>query len=183
MFRTHERLSLWIMKALTYTCFCHTVSMCTDHLCHTHQGQVTLASSGNTQWDLLPEWEKWGNGNFLALFRLGFLWVFVGAQGDVPKISSNPFSLCLFALHPISAAPGAHRKQGPGSCQKLLVLACLTIPFQKRSLWGSMWDAESAGARGSEQGSPTLKLQPLLPVGYLNKNSSRRENGIFIGHS
>lgn len=81
------------------------------------------------------EMGKWGNEDFLALFRLGFLWVFVGAQGDVPKISSNPFSLCLFALHPISAAPGAHRKQGPGSCQKLLVLACLTIPFQKRSLW------------------------------------------------
>lgn len=128
MFRTQERSSLRITKALTYTFLSHGFHVYRPSLPHPSRsgdpgflwkhamGLASRVGEMGTFW------------HFLGWASFGFLW-------EPRGIPSNPFSLGHFALHLISAASGAHGKQGPGNCQKLLVLACSTILLQKRSLW------------------------------------------------
>lgn len=55
---------------------------------------------------------------------------------------------------------------------------------KKKSLWED-GEHRLAGARGSEQAATLCPLPTFWPslVGCFSKNSSHRENGIFIGHS
>lgn len=117
--------------------------------------------------------------HFLGWASFGFWWEPRGMFPRFPATplvsASLPFTPSLLLQDPTeSKVQVAARSYWCWPAQQFL---------SRKGACGSMWDAESAGARDSEQGSPTPKLQPLLPVGYFNKNSSHRENGIFIGHS
>lgn len=172
MFRTQERSSLRITKALTYTFLSHGFHVYRPSLPHPSRsgdpgflwkhamGLASRVGEMGTFW------------HFLGWASFGFLW-------EPRGIPSNPFSLGHFALHLISAASESRVQVAARSywCWPARQF------FSRKGACGSMWDAESAGARGSGQGSSTPKHQPLLLVGYFNKNSSHRENGIFIGHS
>lgn len=107
----------------------------------------------------------------------------MGAQEDVPNISTYPFSPC-----PSPSALSLLLQESMGSWVQLLEAIgggplSQILPRKKGPVAG--WRTQNQQERRAQSRLPLYpppRLQPLL-IGCFDKNSSHRENGIFIGHS
>lgn len=188
----------WCKYILGYRCPYKNIALTSSHmnaylyrarkLCHPHVSvtwypcvETIFVTSIKVRWPWLPLetpdgtcFQSGRNGDFLIPSRLCFLLGFVGAQESF-RLCPSPWAPFLLLQEPI-ANRVVHLAARSYWCWPLRQF------LSRKRACGSMWNAASAGAQGSEQGTtlPFPKPQPLL-IGYFIKNGSHRENGIFTG--